>query len=70
MRLHEARRDVFSARSWLDLVRFVGKTGWSELAYWYEAYPTYDEAKEVAEVAVEQAEERLAAELLAAMGDH
>ena len=67
MRLHDARQDVFRAQSWRDVVRSVGNRGWSGFAEWSSAYPTYDEAVEAAEVALEQAEERLAAELEAEM---
>jgi hypothetical protein len=64
MCLLDARRELAVARSWLSEVRLAGKNGWSEIAFWYSAYSTYGEAVEAAELAVEQAEERLAAELL------
>jgi hypothetical protein len=61
--VHDARQNVAAARSWLAQLRFVGTRGWSEIASWYSAYPTHDEAVEAAELAVEQAKERLLAEL-------
>jgi hypothetical protein len=63
MHPQDARREVAAARTWLTQLRFVGTRGWSEIASWYSVYPTYDEAVEAAELAVEQAEERLVAEL-------
>ncbi len=69
MQLHEAQRAVHAAQSWRDLLRFVGRRGWSGLAYWHSVYPTFEEALEAADIALEQAEERLAAELMARLGD-
>ena len=65
MRLHAARRDVHAAQGWLATIRSFGPKGWSRLADWSERYPTYEEALEAAELAFAQAEERLAAELIA-----
>jgi hypothetical protein len=61
---HVARREVAEAWSWVDKVRFVGRNGWPEVAEWYNAQATYEETLEAAEVAFEQAEERLATELM------
>jgi hypothetical protein len=61
MCLHDARRDVTVARSLLTEVRSAGRRAWLEHTSQDSAYPTYVEALEAAEPAVEQAEERLAA---------
>jgi hypothetical protein len=63
MGMNGVRREVAKARSRVEKLRFVGKGGWSEVVYSYDADATYEEALEAAEVALAQAEELLAAEL-------
>jgi hypothetical protein len=70
MCLHDAWRDVTVARRSLTEVRSAGRRAWLvEHTSRDSAYPTYVEALEAAELAVDQAEERLAAELSSNEGE-